>query len=67
MIGQISKVVGDLDLNIEQLSNRAVGDYAYTLLALNNLPAGQEEKIEDTLAGIENVLNVELYENPNFD
>ncbi|USS92656.1 3-phosphoglycerate dehydrogenase family protein [Fructobacillus americanaquae] len=63
MIGQITKVVGELDLNIEELSNRAVGDYAYTLLALNQLPLGQEDNIVDNLAAIENVLNVELYQN----
>lgn len=63
MIGQITKVVGELDLNIEELSNRAVGDYAYTLLALNQLPLGQEDNIVDNLAAIENVLNVEMYQN----
>ncbi|GAP02709.1 D-3-phosphoglycerate dehydrogenase [Fructobacillus pseudoficulneus] len=67
MIGQITKVVGELNLNIEELSNRAVGDYAYTLLALNQLPKGQEENIVDNLAAIENVLNVELYQNPDLN
>lgn len=67
MIGQITKVVGELNLNIEELSNRAVGDYAYTLLALNQLPKGQEENIADNLAAIENVLNVELYQNPDLN
>ncbi|WEV54053.1 3-phosphoglycerate dehydrogenase family protein [Leuconostocaceae bacterium ESL0723] len=67
MLGQISQVFGKQDLNIEELSNRAVGDYAYTLVALNQLPADHRQAIVSDIKGIGHVLNVEIYHNPDAD
>jgi D-3-phosphoglycerate dehydrogenase len=36
MIGQISKIFGDAGENIANLTNKARGDYAYTLIDLDN-------------------------------
>jgi len=53
MLGQISETLGQTGLNIHDMVNRSRGDYAYTVVDLDNpLPAGVLEKV----AAIEGVL-----------
>ena len=53
MLGQISETLGQTGLNIHDMVNRSRGDYAYTVVDLDNaLPAGVLAKV----AAIEGVL-----------
>ncbi len=55
MVGQISTVLADAGLNIEDLLNKSRGDLAYTIVDLNG---DVTEDTLDRLRGIEGVLNV---------
>ncbi|CAH1854447.1 3-phosphoglycerate dehydrogenase family protein [Convivina intestini] len=62
MLGQISQVFGSLGLNIEELSNRANKQYAYTLVAINELDEQQEAGLLSRLGQIDQVLKVHFYQ-----
>ena len=55
-----------LGINIEQLSNRAVGQYAYTLVAINDFTAAQQEHVKTALDEIPHVILTRRYQNPNM-
>ena len=57
MIGQIATSLGELDLNIVEMTNVSRGDIAYNIIDIENTV--QEEAI-NTLSSIENVINVRL-------
>ncbi|MBE6463844.1 MAG: 3-phosphoglycerate dehydrogenase [Eggerthellaceae bacterium] len=57
MIGQISKIFGDAGENIANLTNKARGDYAYTLIDLDNLAS--EEAIA-ALNAISDIIRVRV-------
>jgi D-3-phosphoglycerate dehydrogenase len=53
MLGQISETLGEAGLNIHDMVNRSRGDYAYTLVDLDNpVP----ESVRQKVAGIHGVL-----------
>ncbi|MGL5465523.1 MAG: 3-phosphoglycerate dehydrogenase, partial [Leuconostoc lactis] len=60
---QISKFFGDNGINIEQLSNRAVGAYAYTLVAINDFTPEQQEYVKTALDEIPHVILTRRYVN----
>ena len=62
MIGQIATSLGNLGLNIAEMTNVSRGDIAYNLIDIEN---GVEEKAIKTLASIENVINVRLLKDNN--
>lgn len=57
MIGQIATSLGELDLNIAEMTNVSRGDIAYNIIDIENTV--QEEAI-NTLSSIENIINVRL-------
>ena len=57
MIGQIATSLGELDLNIAEMTNVSRGDIAYNIIDIENTV--QEEAI-NTLSSIEDVINVRL-------
>jgi len=62
MVGQISTILGDAGLNIEDLLNKSRGDLAYTIVDLDaEVPAATIEKLES----IEGVLCVRSLGRPN--
>lgn len=63
MIGQISKIFGEHNLNIEQLSNRAQGQNAYTLVGFNDFGAETPTKMQQALNAIPNVIVTRYYQN----
>ncbi|MGX7052059.1 3-phosphoglycerate dehydrogenase family protein [Leuconostoc palmae] len=63
MISQISKFFGDNGINIEQLSNRAVGSYAYTLVAIDDFTEEQQEYVKTALDEIPHVILTRRYVN----
>jgi len=57
MIGQIATSLGELELNIADMTNVSRGDLAYNLIDIEN---GVDEEALSRLSAIENVINVRL-------
>ena len=57
MIGQIATSLGELGLNIADMTNVSRGDLAYNLIDIEN---GVDEEALSRLSAIENVINVRL-------
>ena len=57
MIAQYTSVLGDADINIEDMMNKSKGDYAYTLLDVDT-PVTKE--VAAKLEAIEGVLKVRV-------
>ena len=63
IVARISTAVSDLNINIDNIINRSKGDYAYTLLDLDET---DEQKIQDLVAKFEaseNIIRVRLIKN----
>ncbi len=59
MISQVTQAFSDAGINIENMTNKSRGDYAYTVVDVNSdLPAGLTEKLN----GIEGIIRVNAYE-----
>ena len=57
MLGQISSILADADLNIVDMVNKSKGELAYTIVDVNDAVATE---IVDTLKAIEGVLSVRV-------
>ena len=57
MIGQIATSLGELGLNIADMTNVSRGDLAYNLIDIEN---GVDEEALSRLSAIQNVINVRL-------
>ncbi len=57
MLGQISSILADAQLNIIDMVNKSKGDLAYTIVDVNDVVASE---IVDTLKAIEGVLSVRV-------
>jgi D-3-phosphoglycerate dehydrogenase len=57
MVGQISSLLADADLNILDLLNKSRGDYAYTLIDLNKTVP---ESTLEAIRGISGVLSARI-------
>ena len=55
MVGQISTCLAEAGLNIEDLLNKSIGDFAYTIVDVNGEPS---ETLLDALKAIEGVLTL---------
>ena len=55
MVGQISRVVGDLGLNIAEMLNKSQGDYAYTLV---DVVGELNTEIVEVLSEIDGIISV---------
>ncbi len=55
MVGQISTCLAEAGLNIEDLLNKSIGDFAYTIVDVNGEPS---EALLDALRSIEGVLTL---------
>jgi len=55
MVGQISTCIADAGLNIEDLLNKSIGDFAYTIVDVNGEPS---EALLDALRSIDGVLTL---------
>jgi len=55
MVGQISTCLAEAGLNIEDLLNKSIGDFAYTIVDVNSEPS---EALLDALRSIEGVLTL---------
>lgn len=58
MLAKISNMVSDAGLNIENMINKSKGDYAYTIVDVDN---SKIHDIVDNLKHTENILHVETY------
>ena len=57
MIGQIATSLGELNLNIAEMTNASRGDIAYNIIDIEN-EVGEEALV--TLSSIEDIINVRL-------
>ena len=57
MISQYSTILGDADVNVSDMTNKAKGDYAYSLL---DLDSPVTEDVLDQLRKIDGVLRVRV-------
>ncbi len=57
MLGQISSILADAQLNIIDMVNKSKGDLAYTIVDVNDVVSTD---VVDTLAAIDGVLNVRV-------
>ena len=55
MVGQISTCIANAGLNIEDLLNKSVGDFAYTIVDVNTEPT---EALLESIRAIDGVLNL---------
>lgn len=60
MLGQISTVIANAGINIENLVNRSRGDYAYTMVDVASMPPTAAEGLVATLGQIEAVSRIRL-------
>ncbi len=60
MLGQISKVASNHDLNIENMINKSRGNYAYTILDFQEISQEQQEAVMKDLNDIKHMIKVRL-------
>ncbi len=64
MVGRMTEVLNNYDLNIVSMANRSNGDYAYTMIDLDALEAKRLQRIGAKMEQIENVVRVRVIEQP---
>jgi D-3-phosphoglycerate dehydrogenase len=55
MVGQVSTCIANAGLNIEDLLNKSVGEFAYTIVDVNGEPS---KELLDEIASIDGVLTL---------
>ena len=60
MVGQIATLLADSGINIENMSNAAKGDTAYTIIDVDHLKEVQETELKSNLAKIPAVYRARL-------
>lgn len=60
IVANISTAVSDLDINIDNILNRSKGDYAYTLLDLDEMDAAKIDQLVALFEDSENIIRVRL-------
>uniref|UniRef100_UPI003F6912FE 3-phosphoglycerate dehydrogenase family protein n=1 Tax=Streptococcus pluranimalium TaxID=82348 RepID=UPI003F6912FE len=60
IVAKISTAVSDLDINIDNILNRSKGDYAYTLLDLDETDAAKIDQLVALFEDSENIIRVRL-------
>lgn len=64
MLGEISSTIASLGINIDDMVNRSRGEYAYTLIDLNEYDREKIEAVVKKLRNTENILRVRMIEKP---
>ena len=61
MVSQFTTAISNYDLNIADMVNRSRGDYAYTMIDIDNEVNGEIiPGLEESLKGIEGIVNVRV-------
>ena len=64
IVAAISTAVSDLDINIANILNRSKGDYAYTLLDLDETDRSKVDKLAALFETSDHIVKVRLIANP---
>ncbi|KRK32492.1 phosphoglycerate dehydrogenase [Loigolactobacillus bifermentans] len=64
MVGRMTAILANYDLNIVNMMNRSQGDYAYTMIDLDHVAEKRLQRIATKLEQIENVIRVRVIEQP---
>ena len=59
MLSHILTLIGDAGLNVADLLNKSVGDIAYNIIDLDEVP---REELLDQISSLEGVINLRLIE-----
>ncbi len=65
IVAAISTAVSDLDINIANILNRSKGNYAYTLLDLDEADKAKIDSLVELFKGRDSIIRVRLIENKN--
>lgn len=65
IVAAISTAVSDLDINIANILNRSKGNYAYTLLDLDEADKDKIDSLVELFKGRDSIIRVRLIENKN--
>lgn len=65
IVAAISTAVSDLDINIANILNRSKGNYAYTLLDLDEADKDKIDSLVELFRGRDSIIRVRLIENKN--
>lgn len=60
IVARISTAVSDLNINIDNIINRSKGDYAYTLLDLDESDESKIQELVDKFENSDNIVRVRL-------
>ena len=60
IVARISTAVSDLNINIDNIINRSKGDYAYTLLDLDESDQSKIQDLVDKFENSDNIVRVRL-------
>ena len=63
IVANISTAVSDLGINIDNIINRSNGDFAYTLLDLDEADQSKIDKLVEKFEESENIIRVRLITN----
>lgn len=66
VVAQISLAVAEENINIANIVNRGQGDFAYTLLDLDEKDERKLAALVSRFEASENIVRVRLIENPNL-
>ena len=66
VVAQISIAVAEENINIANIVNRGQGDFAYTLLDLDEKDERKLAALVSRFEASENIVRVRLIENPNL-
>lgn len=67
LIGAVTSTVAEKGYNIDNLSNRSRGDFAYTLLDINDLTAEQAQSLVEDIRQLDNVVRVRAIKHPTLE
>lgn len=67
MLGQISAILAQMELNIENMINRSRGDYAYTLVDVSNLDKEKAQKAAQEMLATDKIIRVRIIKNQEKD
>lgn len=64
MLGEISSTIASLGINIDDMVNRSKGEYAYTLVDINEKELTKVKEVQKKLEQKENIIRVRVIEQP---
>lgn len=58
MVGRVATILADLNINIANMINASRGDFAYTMIDVDQMPATLYQQFEDKCLAIDEMIRV---------